>query len=215
VHLVLLVMLGLIEGMIYIDDGVMTRSYEVINQEGLFSYLTQEHLDRVRQLVKVSDKKHIPVIWKLDGIKQTYFMTKQYRFNLINLHHVLQTKNDAATAASLSPVSYATLTIPSVIAISYAGSLFLSLVENFVPQGPVKTTIKGAKVIVALPIGITETVINAIFGQVEKLVLKQALPSNVTAVYSLTDGPEIKNMTALRVKIMDWAKRLLRVAAKD
>jgi hypothetical protein len=28
-------------------------------------------------------------------------------------------------------------------------------------------------------------------------------------------GPEIKNMTAIGVKIMDWAKRFLRVAAKD
>ena len=38
---------------------------------------------------------------------------------------------------------------------------------------------------------------NAIFGQVEKL------------------GPEIQDMTAVGMKIMDWAKRLLRVAVKD
>jgi len=54
---------------------------------------------------------------------------------LTNLHHVLQPKNAADTAAALSPASYATLTIPSVITISSTGSLFLSLVENFVPSG--------------------------------------------------------------------------------
>ena len=61
-------------------------------------------------------------------------MAKQYGFNLISLQHVLQTKNAAATAAALSPAGSVTLTIPSVITISYAGSLFFSLVENFVPQ---------------------------------------------------------------------------------
>jgi len=128
---------------------------------------------------------------------------------LINLQHLLQTRNVAATAASLSPVNAATITIPSLIAISDTGRLFLSLVENFVPQGPVKTTSNGVKVVIILPIGIPEIVTNAIFGNIEKLVLKQALPINVTTVYGLTNGPEINNMTAICATIIScYTKRL-------
>ena len=45
---------------------------------------------------------------------------------------------------------------------------------------------------------------NQIFGFVENMVIGRQLPTNVTEVYKLNIGPELKNVTEIKKPVLSW-----------
>lgn len=117
-------------------------------------------------------------------------MSKQYAFQGIHLIHGLNVKNFLATSASLSPSGAATLTYGAV------------------PNKLIKEIVKGTKWLVAIPIGIPESVPNGIFGRIEKFLFKNQLLINMTSVWRLTDGPELRKIPRLKNRLSAFLKYL-------
>jgi hypothetical protein len=189
---------------IYVDDAVKSQIINILSAQTATPYITPNHVERIQEIAEVIQEKNIPVIWKLEGIKRSYYLAKQYTFNGVSLYHLLNIKNAAAAAATVSPSGAATMSIPAAIAISYAGFLFFSTIESFIPNGPVKTVVKGAKVVTAFPIAITEAVTNGIFGSIEARLIKDTLPINITSCYGLLEGPKLSELKGIRGKVADY-----------
>jgi len=69
----------------------------------------------------------------------------------------------------LSPTGWVALSLSGVIALSWAGIMFLATLENYIPNDFVKTKaiIKGSKFALAVPIRLVEHTSNVIFGTIE------------------------------------------------
>jgi hypothetical protein len=126
----------------------------------------------------VIQDKTIPMIWKLIDVKKNYYLAKQHAFNGINFYYALKVKNTAASATGSSILS-----LSLTLTISFIGALFISLIENHLPAGNLKTTVKNINVIIAFPISIAELVTNSIVSTFEKLIINEPLPTNDTEVY--------------------------------
>ena len=86
------------------------------------------------------------------------------------------------------------------MALSYSGSLFLSTLDNYIPNSWVrtKTSVGLAKVVVSFPLHITEKTTNVIFGSVEKLIIGTKLPTNVTAAFAVDKGPRLSSFGEIK-----------------
>jgi hypothetical protein len=201
---------------LYVDSESKSRIVQFLSGNERIPVLEPGRVERLQEIAEVIQEKKILMIWKLNSVKRCYYLAKQHTFNGINFYHALNIKNTAASAAALSTTGAATLTLSSTIAISFTGAMFLSLVESYLPAGNIKTVVKGAKVIIAIPIGITEVVTNGIIGTLEKLVMHEPLPINVTDVYGFSDGPKIEDVKGIRDKVTDFLLTFARkVEEKD
>jgi len=122
--------------------------------------------------------------------------------------------NNVNTAtAPLSTNGAARITMAGVIALSWSGSLLLSILENYIPNNMVKTktNVSGAKFVLALPVCCVEWTSNALFGFAENLLVGSGLPTDVTEVYLLQEGPKLKNLLKLslflRIKKKNYDKK--------
>lgn len=86
------------------------------------------------------------------------------------------------------------------------GILFLSTVENYIPNNMVKTkaAVSGAKFVLALPIGCIEWTSNTIIGFIEKTVVGSELSTTVRAVYRLQEGPKINDLSKFKKPVITW-----------
>ena len=93
-----------------------------------------------------------------------------------------------------------------VVALSWTGSLFFSTLENYIPTTMPRTklAVTGIKYGIALPIRCVEWTSNQIFGFAENVIIGRQLPTNVTNVYKLDIGPELKNIGKVKKPVLSW-----------
>lgn len=191
---------------ILINDDTMSYVVDFFSNKGYQPYITKEQVDRVRTIHKVSSDNNINIIWAQAGLKKKYYYLKQYGFNGVNLYNVINMNTLNAGAAAISANGAARLSMPGVLALSWSGSLFLSAVEHYIPTNMVKTkvVVSGAKVVLSFPIRTVEWTSNAIFGCVEKIIVGNPLPTNITEVYKLNEGPNLKNLAQIKKPVIEW-----------
>jgi len=146
----------------------------------------------------------------LNSAQKFYFYTKQYAFAGVNLVNPINVQSIVSTSLSISATGATAVTISSTLAISFVGSLFLSLVESHVPTGFVKTGVSLAKVVVTFPVTVSEYVTNSIIGLLEKDVVKTALPINITAVWGLMHSPKISDLGDFKRKFGKFLYKFIR-----
>lgn len=191
---------------VFIDDEGMCKVIDFFKNKGYQPVLTEEHTKRVSTLIEFANKNKVDLLWAQTNLKKQYYYLKQYGFNGVNLYNVLNINTINSAAAALSPTGAAGITMAGVVALSWTGSIFFSTLENYVPNTMprVKFVITSMKYATALPIRCVEWTSNQIFGFAEKMVIGRELPTNVTEVYKLNAGPELKNINGIKKPLLSW-----------
>ena len=137
------------------------------------------------------------------GFNKKYYLFKQYGFNGVNLYSLLNINTINSAGAALSTTGAVGLTLPTLVALSWSGRLFLSTLENIIPDNMNKTkaVISGSKVIISLPIWVVELTSNSIIGFVENRTIGTQLPINVTDDFKLSSGPRLRDLSNLKKPI--------------
>ena len=155
-------------------------------------------------MINAADKNNISILWQQAAFKRKYYYLQQYGFNSWNLFNLLNinTVNNAATAVSVTGAAGISMT--GIVALSWSGSLFLSSIEYYIPNSMprVKLVVETTKSVVGAPIRCVEWTGNQIFGGFEHLVL--GLPTNVTQVFKLNEGPKLTDLKELKKLIINW-----------
>lgn len=73
----------------------------------------------------------------------------------------------------------------------------------------VKFAVSGMKFGTALPIRFVEWTSNKIFGFAEMVVIGCELPTNITQVYRLNDGPKLINITGIKEPVLNFVIKQL------
>lgn len=188
---------------VLIDDQGMSTVINYFEGTGFKPVVTEEHVDRVKTIIQKADNEKIPLLWSQEGLKKRYYNFKQIGFNGANLLNVLNLNTINAPAVMLSPTGSVALSFSGVIALSWTGSMFLSTLDNYIPNNFVKTKaiIKGSKFALAVPIRLVEYTSNVIFGTIENYTVGVQLPINVTDNFNVSTGPRIKDIKKLKKPI--------------
>jgi len=157
----------------------------------------------VKGIIEIANNKKVPVIWRLSNVPLCYYYAKQFGFYGVSLHNVIQMKNAAAAGAVVSVTGATSISVIGVITLSFTSTLFLSLLASYIPYGKAKTLIRGTKVLVGLPIFVTEFTLNAVTGFVEKSIFGSELPINVTDVDGLMKGPKLKDLPKIKKSLFE------------
>lgn len=191
---------------VFVNDETMCKVMDFFKPKGYQPYFTTEQIDRVKAISQVANDNRVDILWAQSGIKKKYYYLKQFGFNGVNLYNVLNTNTVNSAAAALSPTGAATLSMASVVAISWTGSLFFSTIENFIPNTMPRTKmiVSGLKFGTALPIRCVEWTSNQIIGFVESITVGYQLPTNITDVYRLNEGPKLKDIKKFKKPILNW-----------
>jgi len=194
------------KSMVLIDDQTMSRVVQFLDTKGIAPVLTQEQLDRVKTIQKVSTNNKISIHWAQSGFRRKYYYLKQYGFNGIQLYNLLNVNTLNVAGATLSPTGAVALNWAGLLALSWSGSMFLSTLENYIPNEMVRTkaTVIAAKVAISVPIRLVEWTANKMVGSVETLVIGLPLPTNVSEVHKFSQGPELKDLTILKKPAVKW-----------
>lgn len=192
--------------MVLINDDTMCKIVDFFNQNGYQPSITKQQVERVKTLQKVLTDNKIDLLWAQTGPRKRYYYLKQFGFNGINLYNALMVNTVNVGAAALSKTGATALSISAVVAMSWSGSLFLSLVEPHIPNNlpKVKLVVSGAKFVVAIPIRLVEWTSNNIFGFAENLIIGSPLPTNVTEVYRYHIGPKIEDIKKIKKPVINW-----------
>jgi hypothetical protein len=185
---------------VLIDDQGMSQVINYFQGTGYQPVITEQHVERVKNIIQSADKEKIPLLWSQAGFKKRYYNFKQVGFNGANLLNILNLNTLNTVGATLSPTGSVALTLSGVIGLSWTGSLFFSTLENYIPNDFVKTkaVVKGTKLVLAVPIRLVEHTTNVIFGTAENYTIGVQLPINVTDKFNVADGPRIKDIKTLR-----------------
>jgi len=198
---------------VIINDEGMNTVLNYFEGTGFQPIITQEHVERIKNVLKIADKAKVPLIWSVEGFKRRYFQFKQMGFNGVNLYNVLNinTLNTAAAATSANGA------VGLTIAVSWTGRLFLSTVENYIPNDFVKTkaVVKGSKFLIGLPLMMAEHTTNVIIGRIEMLLSGNELPINVTKHFNITEGPRLKDINKLKKPIIKFLRDKLDKYSED
>ena len=129
-------------------------------------------------------------------------------YSLLNLNTI------SSAGAALSATGAVSFSIPIMIGLSWSGGLFLSTLENVIPDNMVRTkaVVQGSKYVVGIPIQIVESTTNGILSFAERRIIGDQLPINVTSEFRLTQGPKIEDLPKLRKpfkKFLTWLASLL------
>jgi hypothetical protein len=143
------------------------------------------------------------IFWQQIALKRKYYYSKQYGFYSWNLFNLL---NFNSAVAVFSITGAATINMTGIVAISWSDSLFLSSLENYIPSSipRVKLFVVTPKFVRAAPIRCVEWSGNQILGGVEYLFLGHSLPTNVTEVVKLNEGPKLKDLKELKNPLLTW-----------
>lgn len=191
---------------VFIDDEGMCKVLDFFKGKAYQPVLTSEHTERVGLIVQFAKKFGVDLLWSPNGLKKKYYYLKQYGFNGLSLYHVLKVNTVNSAAAALSPVGATSLTIGGAVALSWAGSLFFSTLENYIPNNmtTTKMVVTGAKFAVALPIRVVEWTVNIGLGFFENLAGVEKLPINITETYRLSEGPKLENIASIKKPLLEW-----------
>ena len=191
---------------VLIDDQGMSQVINYFEGTGYQPVVTEEHVERVKDIIQSADKQKIPLLWSQSGFKKRYYNFKQIGFNGVNLLNVININTLNAPAAALAPNGAVAVSLSGVIALSWTGSMFLSTLENYIPNDFVKTKaiIKGSKFAIAIPIRLVEHTTNTIFGATENWTIGVQLPINVTDKFNVADGPRIKDIKKLKKPVGEF-----------
>jgi hypothetical protein len=144
--------------------------------------------------------------WQQATFKRKYYYLKQYGFNGWNLFNLLNINTVNNAAAAVSVTGAAGISMTGIVALSWSGSLFLSSIEYYIPDSMprVKLVVVTTKFVVGASIRCVEWTGNQIFGGFEHLVLGHSLPTNVTQVFKLNEGPKLTDLKELKKLIINW-----------
>jgi len=192
--------------MVLINDQSMSRVLDFFHGTGFRPYFTEEQIERLKTIQKVSNSQNVGIYWAQSGFRRKYYYLKQYGFSGVNLYNVLNVNSANTAAAALSPTGAAAITMAGILALSWSGSVFLSTVENYIPNSMVRTkaVVCGAKFLTALPVRTVEWTSNQIFGFVENIVIGSPLPTNITQVHRLDVGPKLEDISKLKTQVIQW-----------
>lgn len=92
-------------------------------------------------------------------IKKTILFFKEYGFNGVNLYSLLNLNTINSAGATLSLTGSISVTLPTVIALSWSGGLFLSTLENLIPNNINKTKaiVSTSKMVISFPIRLAKS----------------------------------------------------------
>ena len=191
---------------VLINDEGMSKVINFFEGKGYQPVLTEQHTKRVGTVVDFANNNKVDFLWAQAGLRKKYYYFKQYGFNGVNLYNVLNINTINSAAAALSPIGAAGITMAGVVTLSWTGSLFFSTLENYIPNTMPRTklAVTGMKYGIALPIRCVEWTSNQIFGFAENVILGRQLPTNVTEVYKLNIGPEIKDIAKVKKPALSW-----------
>jgi hypothetical protein len=187
-------------------------SYERL--ENLFetdiNYLGVEEnaLESLNKIGRTIRDRNIPVLVSLENLESKWYVAKQWAFMGGNFIHCGVIQSQTARAASLSKTGGSPIGVGSIVAISFASSVLLSLVETHVPNGNIKNAIRGAKIVIGIPTAITQYVTNGFFGVVEKSFRRKGFPINATDVLGITNSPNLTTSPAFRKRAGDWLLKI-------
>jgi hypothetical protein len=198
-----------------VDQETMRKIVQVANEGISNNFFGPQEAENLIKLIETAEKKNIPIILRLTGTPLKYWNTKQYGFHGVTFLHALRLRTEASALAAVAGNGAAALTIGSGVAISFTGVMFLSLLESYVPVGPVKEIVKGSKLVVGIPIVFVEYTANIITGVFEKALFNQTFPTNITSTFGILDGPELSKLNGfkglkkvLATALTEFAKKL-------
>ena len=197
-----------------LDQEILEKILQVACGEGSENGINMVEITNIANLMDSAKRNNIPIILKLSGIREKYWMLKQYGGHALGGWHVLQMSRATSIAAAASSTGGVVFNLGSGIAISFSGMLFFALIENHIPAGPVKNVFKGVRLVIGVPVMCIEYVSNAAFGLGKSLILGQQLPTNLTSTYRLLDGPELDKLPGFRPLIADWLMRMANAVSK-
>lgn len=173
--------------------------------------LTEEQFVRVKGALQVAKEKKVDLLWLQTGFRNKYYLFKQYGFNGINMYTLLNLNTANSAGAAISATGAVAFSVPIMIGLSWCGGLFLSTLENVIPDNMVKTkaVVQGSKFVIGIPIRIVETTTNGILGFAERRIIGDQLPINVTADFRLTQGPKIEDLPKLRKSLKNFLTWLI------
>ena len=188
---------------VYIDNQGMSQVLGFFEGKAFQPVLTTQQVERVQTLVESANQNKIDLIWLQTGLKKKYYLFKQYGFNGVNLYSLLNINTINSAGATLSTTGAVGLTLPTLVALSWSGGLFLSTLENIIPNNMNKTkaVVTTSKVIISLPIRLVELTSNSIIGFVENRTIGTQLPINVTDDFRLSSGPRLRDLSNLKKPI--------------
>lgn len=203
--------------MVLVNDEGVSKILKFLKGEGFRPYLTQEQIDRLKVLHKVSNDNKISIHWEQYGFRKKYYYLKQYGFNGVQLYNIMAVNTQNAAALAASSNGAIGISLSGILALSWSGSIFLATLENYIPNTFVKTkaVVSGLKCITAFPVTIVEATSNAIFGFVETAFIGTALPTNVTAVHKLNIGPKIEDLRHVKKSFFNWISHVAQKLANE
>jgi len=193
---------------VYIHNKLIYQLINFFEGKAAQPTITGQQVERVQTIIENAKDNKVDLLWLQTGFKNKYYLFKQYGYSLLNL----DTVNSAGVA--LSATGSVALTIPTAIALSWSGGIFLSTLENVIPDSMVRTKaiIRGSKYIISFPIRIAEATTNGIIGFAEGRIIGNQLPINVKEDFRLTQGPKIEDLRKLKKpvkKLLLWLAGLI------
>jgi len=200
---------------ILLDDDTMSKVFTFLREDIAQPPLTKEHVGRIASLIQTAKKNQVSVFWKQAGLRDSYYMVKQYGFQGINLLNMLRLNTQNAALAKTSLTGAAPFTIGGAVALSWSASIVFATVENYIPNDyrKIKAMVAGAKWVSAIPIRLVEWTVNGIFGAGETLCKQPKVPIHMTETYGLQIGPKMEDLPELRKSVIDLTMKLAK--AKD
>lgn len=191
---------------ILINDETMSHIVDFFKKTGYQPRITNQQVERVKSMIDVANNNKINIFWQQTGIKRKYYYLKQYGLNGWQLCNLLNMNTANNAAATVSITGATTVSMSGIIALSWSGSLFLSTLEPYIPNSMprVKMVVVTTKFIVGAPIRCVEWTGNQISGGIEHLILGYSLPTNITEVFKLNQGPKLKDLRELKRPLLDW-----------
>ena len=124
---------------VYIDNDGMSQVLNFFKGKTTQPVITTQQVERVQDVLESANKNKVNLVWLQTGLKRKYYFFKQYGFNRVNLYFLLNLNTINSAGADVSATGAVSLTLPTVIALSWSGGLFLSTVKNIILDSMNKT----------------------------------------------------------------------------
>jgi hypothetical protein len=159
-------------------------------------------------IIKALENRDVRFITKLTkGLHQFYFKTKTGIFLSYSFFGSLNIIGTAGTVALASPTGAAPLTISGVMALSFFFSNGLKAVNNYIPEGKIKNSIRLLTWGSGIPLALAEWTANKLIGPIERMFTKENFDINITQVLGIADGPPALNYTEVFHQLENWTNQ--------
>jgi hypothetical protein len=153
--------------------------------------------------------KEISLFMKPNTWGSVWYNFKQHTFGFGMLRGCFEVSKNTALKSSMSSNSACMPTWGGIIASTFLISFGVSIIEGYIPAGPVKNVVKTTTFILSRPTSLIEHALNVIIQPLENLFFKENLPINVTKYFRMTDGPTLnqtKDFKEMAEKIYKYLK---------